>query len=511
MASPIAIEGEQNQMDAPVAHTALGDLRGVWIDGVAAFLGVPYASPPVGLLRMAPAAPVQRWTGQRDATRHGPIPPQLPSRLSVIMGSSSPRPQDEDCLTLTIRTPAADKMARPVVVWLHGGALLSGAGSLDMTDGSQLAREGDIVFVGVNYRLGALGWLYQPGIVDTEPGMSDVIAALSWVRDHITGFGGDPSRVTLMGQSAGADIIARLLMMPDARALFGRAILQSPALGTGFGFMTPDVAARSGASFLRLLDIDPHADDALKRLRAIDVPRLLQAQGDLMRSTARFARSAPPFRPLVPTVMTLAEEFAAIADGISGGTVGIGKEILIGITADEGHAFFAADPAMGNPLPEAVSERFGGEARLACYRARRPGATAMDLLADLLTVETFLLPAMGLAEAIAVRGGSVRAYVFDWAPPASRFRSCHVIELPFVFGTYEHSNAPMLAGGDPDQMRDLSAAIRKAWIAFVRDGSPEHPMLPSWPRYDVTRRPAMRFGTRIGIVSDPAGLAQSAF
>jgi para-nitrobenzyl esterase len=497
-------------MDAPVANTALGDLQGAWIDGVAAFLGVPYASPPVGPLRLAPAAPVQSWSGKRDATRHGPISPQLPPRLSAIIGNSSARPQDEDCLTLTIRTPAPDQNARPVVVWLHGGALLSGAGSLDMTDGSRLAREGDIVFVGVNYRLGALGWLHRPGIVDAEPGMSDIIAALSWLRDHIASFGGDPSRVTLMGQSAGADVIARLLMMPEARALFGRAILQSPALGAGFGFMTSDVAARSGASFLRLLDIDPDADDALERLRAIDVPRLLQAQGGLMRLTARFARPAPPFRPLVPTAMTLAEEFAAITDGIGSGTGGGGKEILIGVTADEGHAFFAADPAMENPLPKAVSERFGGEARLACYRARRPGAKAMDLLADLLTDETFLLPAMGLAEAIAVSGGSVHAYIFDWAPPTSRFRSCHVIELPFVFGTYEHSNAPMLAGGAPAQMEDLSASIRGAWIAFVRDGSPEHHMLPSWPRHDVTRRSVMRFGTRIGIVSDPAGLAQPA-
>jgi para-nitrobenzyl esterase len=497
-------------MEAPVANTVLGDLQGAWIDGVAAFLGVPYASPPVGPLRMAPAAPVQPWNGQRDATRHGPVPPQLPPRLSAIIGNSSPRPQDEDCLTLTIRTPAPDKKARPVIVWLHGGAFLSGAGSLDMTDGSRLAREGEVVFVGVNYRLGALGWLHRPGIVDAEPGMSDIIAALSWVRDHIASFGGDSSRVTLMGQSAGANVIARLLMMPDARPLFGRAILQSPALGTGFGFMTSEVAARSGTSFLRLLHIDPHADDALERLRAIEVPRLLKAQGDLMRSTARFARSAPPFRPLVPTVMTLAEEFGAIADGIRNGTEVGGKEILIGVTADEGHAFFAADPAMENPPAEAVSERFGGETRLARYRARRPGATAMDLLADLLTDETFLLPAMGLAEAIAVRGGSVHAYIFDWAPPASRFRSCHVIELPFVFGTYEHSNAPMLAGGDPTQMGDLSAAIRRAWIAFVRDGSPEHDMLPSWPRYEVTRRRAMRFGMRIGIVSDPAGMVEPA-
>ena len=190
-------------MDEPVAQTALGNLRGVFTDGVAAFRGVPYAAPPIGELRFAPAAPVRAWTGLRDATRHGPIAPQLPSRLSVAMGNFS-RPHDEDCLTLTICTPAPDGKARPVLVWLHGGAWISGAGSLDWYDGARLAREGDLVFVGVNYRLGALGWLHRPGIVDAEAGTSDMIAALAWVRDHIAGFGGDPASVTVMGQSAGA-------------------------------------------------------------------------------------------------------------------------------------------------------------------------------------------------------------------------------------------------------------------------------------------------------------------
>ena len=156
--------------DAPVAHTSLGDLRGVFRDGIAAFHGVPYAEPPIGELRFAPAAPVLAWSGLRDATRHGPIAPQPPPRLSAAGWGGSTRPQDEDCLTLTICTPAPDAKARPVVVWLHGGAWISGAGSLDRLDGSRLAREGDLVFVGVNYRLGALGWLHRPGIVDAEAG-----------------------------------------------------------------------------------------------------------------------------------------------------------------------------------------------------------------------------------------------------------------------------------------------------------------------------------------------------
>jgi para-nitrobenzyl esterase len=129
----------------------------------------------------------------------------------------------------------------------------------------------------------------------------------------------------------------------------------------------------------------------------------------------------------------------------------------------------------------------------------------MDLLADLGTEETFLLPQMRLAEAVAARGGSAYAYLFDWAPPASRFRACHCIDLPFVFDNLEAwRDAPMLAGGDAAQMADLSAAMRRAWTAFVRSGTPDHEGLPHWPRHDIDRRPTMRFGARIGVVGDPA-------
>ena len=483
-------------MDGPVAHTVLGDLRGLWLDGIAAFRGVPYAAPPVGELRFAPAAPAKGWSGLRDATRHGRIAPQLASRLRLAMGDFD-REQGEDCLTLTICTPAPDGKARPVVVWLHGGAWISGAGSLDWYDGSRLAREGDIVFVGVNYRLGALGWLHRPGIVDAEAGTSDMIAALTWVRDHIAGFGGDPRRVTVMGQSAGATSIGGMLMLPDARALFHRVIMQSG--GFGRGAYTSPMAAQRADQWLRLLDIDPQRADALARLRTIDVPRLLAAQGELARANARFAQTMPPFTPVLPSAMTQAEMLGAIADGADG------KALLIGATADEVHAFFAADPAMDDPPADAVVARFGGETALARYRARRPGASAADLLADLATDETFVLPAMRLAEAVARRGGAAYAYLFDWAPRGSRFRSCHCIDLPFVFGTFDAwRDAPMLAGGDATQMADLSAAMRRAWIAFVRDGDPTHDALPVWPRHDADRRQTMRFGARVGVVGDPA-------
>jgi para-nitrobenzyl esterase len=255
------------------------------------------------------------------------------------------------------------------------------------------------------------------------------------------------------------------------------------------------MATERADQFLWVLDIDPQGGDALARLRAIEMPRVLAAQVELAQRNARFAYPGTMFMPVFPQAMTLSEMLSAIADGADG------KPLLIGATADEVHAFFAADPAMSDPPQDAVARRFGNEATLAGYRARRPGASAMDLLADLATDETFIRPAMLMAETVARRGGTAFAYVFDWAAPGSRFHACHCIDLPFVFGTFDAwADAPMLTGGDGLQMAELSAALRRAWIAFARNGDPG----AAWPRHDIDRRPVMRFGKRIGLVGDIA-------
>jgi para-nitrobenzyl esterase len=197
-----------------LVHTPNGTLQGLVSDGVTRFRGVPYATAE----RFAPPVPAPAWSGVRDATSHGPIAPQPPSRLRTAMGDYQ-RPQAEDCLTLTIATPSTEG-ARPVIVWLHGGAYLSGAGSLDWYDGGPLARDGDCVVVGVNYRLGALGFLKLLGLAEGNMGLLDMLAALRWVRDNIAAFGGDPARVTVMGQSAGAHAIMLLLTMEESARQF---------------------------------------------------------------------------------------------------------------------------------------------------------------------------------------------------------------------------------------------------------------------------------------------------
>ncbi len=478
-----------------ITRTALGELQGLRQHGVTLFRGVPYALPPIGERRFAAPQPAVAWAGVRDATVHGPIAPQSPSRLAAAMGGFT-RPMDEDCLTLTIWTPSVDAGRRPVLVWLHGGAWISGAGSLDWYDGATLARDGNMVVVGVNYRLGALGYLKHRDLAVADPGTQDQIAALAWVVANIAEFGGDPGRVTVGGQSAGAASIGRLLLDPAARGLFHQAILQSG--GFGRAPLTVSDAQAITAQYCQMLDIDADAADAVTRLRAEPVERLLAAQGALAQARARFGETTPPFMPTLPEAMTEADLLRSIA------AASVDKPVLIGATREEVHAFFASNPAMASPDPAAVADRFaalGGDQD--AYRRRRPGGSATDLLADLTSDHTFLWPTMRLAEAISAAGGQAYAYQFDWAPPTSRFKACHCIELPFVFGNFDQwPDAAMLLGGDRAEMEALSDLIRACWTGFAANGMPG----ADWPSYNDATRATMRFGAICGVDGDPAGL-----
>ncbi len=481
--------------DVPICQTAFGALRGLKENGVTVFRGVPFAAPPTEDRRFAPAAPNTAWTSVRDATQHGPIAPQAPSRLRVAMGDFT-RPQDEDCLTLTIWTPDLDG-ERPVLVWLHGGAYTTGAASLDWYDGSILAREGDIVVVGVNYRLGALGFLHCPGVSDGNLGIGDQQAALVWIRDHIASFGGDPQYVTVCGQSAGGGSIAQLLMNPAAQELFRRAILQSPPLGEAPN--AADRAAQTGEQLLNFLGLAGRSD-ALARARALPATEILAAQRQLILSSAKPGAGHLPFAPMLAKALSPTAYLDAIADGSAK------KEILIGGTREEMHGFFAADDAMLSldqaRMADLVIAATGDASAIEPYRQRRPQGRPVDWFADLLTDRRFLRPSWLLAAAIAKRGGKAWTYRFDWAPPGSRFMACHCIEIPFVFGNWatQWPDAAMLAGGDTKEMELLSKRMQRCWIDFVRNGDPNHDGIPAWPAHKAGTNKFMSFdGTvRVG-------------
>ena len=391
-------------------------LAGTRRQGVTRFGALRYARAPVGELRFAPPVPVS-LQGDVDATGTGSIAPQLPSQLSRVLGPCE-APQSEDCLHLTVWTPAADAQHRPVIVWCHGGAWQSG-GVLDWYDGEALARRGNVVVVGVSARLGPLGWLLADGGV-ANLGLLDLELAFQWVSEHIAAFGGDPGRVTAMGQSAGGVNIAALLMRGASR--FQRAILQSAPLGRRF--RSADAALSIGKTLLRAAGA---AD--LEQARSLPVETLLRAQlaPEVIAAVRSQADGHGLFSPVLDGA-TLPPYPTPLASEAAGRV-----EVLAGWNRDEMRAFTA------------------------------PGTVADDAE----TEQRFAAPARQWAAQAAHAGRQAWLYRFDGAP-GMPVGACHCAELPFVFDTLDaFASAPMLAALDAADGQRLTHDIQRAWLDFA--------------------------------------------
>ncbi len=407
------------------ARTGSGTITGsIEKNGVCRFSAIPYAAAPVGSLRWQAPAPAT-WRGELDATRPGPIAPQLPSRLRDAMGDIHDA-QSEDCLNLTVWTPAADSKKRPVLVWLHGGAWQSGGGALDWYSGAHLAALGDIVVVSPNYRLGALGWLYVPGQT-ANVGLLDQEAAIDWVIANAESFGGDPSNITVMGQSAGAGSIACMLAR---KPRFKRAILQSTPLGRG-------LRNASQAETLGQVFLQAAGASSLEAARQLPADVFLAAQ------------QSPAVMAALKAEASSRSVFGPVADG----------NVLPLYTADESEGIRAAAAKMDVIIGSTSEEMraFPGA----------PAGEAGSAMGDRL----FGAPSQAWAKSAAESGRSAWAYRFDHAPSAT-FGACHCLELPFVFGTLDaYADAPMLKGLNRERAAILSRDMQAAWIDFIRSGT----------------------------------------
>lgn len=447
--------------DPGVVQTASGAVRGTVAADHRYFAGIPYAAAPVGPLRWQPPAPPPSWTGFRDASRPGSRCTQ-DTRTDV-----DPRPTSEDCLNLNVWTPAPSDAPRPVLVWIHGGGFLNGSG--DIYDARKLAGRGDIVVVTLNYRLGALGFLAHPALGAEGDvgnyGLADQQAALRWVRDNIAAFGGDPDKVTIAGESAGAMSVCDHLIAPASAGLFSGAIIQSGPCQAQYDLPTAQkvslqYAAEAGCG-------DPVA--AAQCLRALPADKLRPGLFYSRIGTEQLSG------PVTGTTTLPVDPVVGMADGRAARV-----PVMVGTTADEFNLFAAMRYIQGRPIdsghyPELLNEAFGPDAAAVGqrYPADRFGGSVPLAYSAAATDGIFACVADWMADLLAV-AEPVYFYEFDDAnaPAPEPVRAApfpvgasHSLELRYLFDV---GGAPPLS---PEQQR-LSDEMVGYWSRFVATGSP---------------------------------------
>ncbi|MFE5773563.1 carboxylesterase/lipase family protein [Streptomyces sp. NPDC056485] len=462
----------------PRVRTGYGIVEGrTGPGGTASFRGVPYAAPPVGALRFAAPVPPAAWEGVRDAGAFGPTAPKVPYPPKFAALLPDPDVPGDDCLNLNVWTPDPAPGARlPVMVWLHGGALTRGSSAVPVYDGSAFARDG-VVLVSVNYRLGVLGYGLFPD-APANRGLLDQIAALDWVRENIAAFGGDPARVTVFGESAGAISVGALLGAPRAAGLFARAALQSGA---------PEVLAREKVrAMVRRMASLLKVPATARAFGAVPLPDLLAAQAAVLRRSGPLT-GGPAFG-LVTDPDTLPGdplEAAAATD----------VPLLLGWTTEEYRLWLAptgALPVMDRlgPLTVALARARSGKDRAAvrALRAALPEAGPAELAGQLLTDRLLRDPLRSLAGAR--RPAPSFLYEFGWPSGVPGLGACHALELGFVFDTLDVPESSWLAG--PGAPQELADRMHAAWVRFAVTGD------PGWTAWDGDGPPMVFGGPRRG-------------
>lgn len=487
----------------PILETTAGSFHGVHQGSSDAFLGIPFAEPPIGDRRWRAPVPAKPWSGVRDFTHFAASCYQAPA---VPFGPFTPEfmtfgPISEDCLYLNVWTPTSRGKGLPVMVWIHGGGFGGGSGSIPIYNGARLAAKGAVV-VTINYRVGAFGFLAHPDLsresevrVSGNYGLLDMILALKWVHDHVAAFGGDPGKVTIAGQSAGAIAVNDLMFSPLATGLFSRAIAES---GSGMGVKAVPLAEAeaNGEAFARAAWVSSGST-----LRALPAERVL--------ALSKVGPPAPGEKPRKLIYVPALDHHVLTADpdDPSAGPSSL-VPLLTGFNADEGE-IFGRHALTPQEFEDRVRDRYGGAAAgiLTAY----PHANAQEAAqsATLLARDRYMASLLIWIDGHTRQPGPrIYAYLYEHPFPGSgqeQFGTFHTSEVPYVFGVLDQGGRPFGAGD-----RALSDLLSSYWLNFMRTGDPNGPGLAHWGPGVFAEPTVMGLGDQLGprpAVSTPGRLA----
>jgi para-nitrobenzyl esterase len=480
-----------------VVETEHGTVRGQVHDGIHVFRGLRYGATTAGANRFRAPQPVEPWSGTFEADTLGDTAPQVFTRLALGGTKGNRPPLGEDCLRHNVWTPGCDGAGRPVMVWLHGGGFEAGTGTMQLYDGANLARRGDVVVVTINHRLNLFGHLHLADLLGDEfagsanAGFLDVVAALRWVRDNIAAFGGDPGNVTIFGQSGGGRKVSIATAAPVAAGLFHKGIVQS---GSHLRLVPRDRAQALTHGLLDHLGIEP---SQARRLQEVPMDVLVDAN--------RAVRGR--FSPTIDDVVFDGHPWDPDAPALAAPV-----PMIVGTCRTElSNQLGSADPTTFDledaDLPARL-ERYvpadDVEELVDLVRRSSPGASASEVFFTIATARGYWLDSVLQTERKAAQGGApVWSYRLLWRTPVEGGRriSPHSLDLPFVFDNVDV--AADMVGEPTAATAAMADAMSESWLAFARTGDPTNAVVPDWAPYDLDRRTVLHFDTESRAVQDP--------